>query len=415
MLTHDNIIFQCGQKQACCGYHGKDVYLHVAPWYHVGGLVSALAMVMVGARHEFLDARQGFDAGEVLDVMQRKTCTSFIAVPTMLRDLVSCWEHKGGGKVLLSVKRVLVGAGGLGQGDAARVKRMLPRAAVLTAYGMTEACSSMSYMDIGDSSEDKGGDPFHSDDVVGENAYVGKVPRGIRMGVLSHQGTVLDEGRGELLTSGRHVFSMYYSPGSQRRQPEHFVLDFRDGTVWFRTGDMGYVRGDQLWLSGRLKDIIKTGGENVHAAEVERVLGSLGGVMECSVFAVPDIRWGEAVAAALVIDNREESWTELMRGRDRVLVMGSMASSSTTTEAVEYERIKAYCRERGLAPFKVPKVILVMDGQKSALPKNATGKVIKRGVQDMVLALLARVETPQRLANHPVQNQHKTWQYRAKL
>ena len=115
MLTHDNVVFQCRQKEVCCGYEAGDVYLHVAGLYHVGGLVSALAVVMVGGRHVFLDGYERFDAGEVVEVVAGRGVTSLIAVPTMVRDLVEVGGGRGGGRRLSSVRRVLVGAGGCGR------------------------------------------------------------------------------------------------------------------------------------------------------------------------------------------------------------------------------------------------------------------------------------------------------------
>ncbi len=423
MLTHDNIIFQCGQKKRVCGYHGGDVYLHVAPWFHIGGLVSALSMVMVGAEHVFLkrggrDSRgSGFDAGEVLDVLEQERCTSLIAVPTMVRDLARRCEAQGG-RALPYVERVLVGAGGLGPEDVRRVRRMLPGAVVMTAYGMTEACSSMSYLTVA-GRESGGMDSNESNESnesngPGDAAYVGKVPGGIRVGVLSAQGTVLDNGRGELVTSGRHVFKSYFVPqpvslppgaadltpqtsSRGRPEPEHFVLDFRDGSVWFRTGDVGIVHDNKIWLCGRIKDVIKTGGENVHAAEVERVLAALQGIQECSVFPVPDVRWGEAVAAVVVVDG---TWDHFLRGQDTVL-----ATAGEQRASALYDHLKGHCRERGLAPFKVPKVIIVMDARTHALPKNATGKVLKRELQDATVALLSRERQRERPANDHTQNQ----------
>ena len=414
MLTHDNIIFQCGQKERVCGYHGGDVYLHVAPWFHVGGLVSALSMVMVGAEHVFMERSgyesrgAGFDANEVLDVLEREGCTSFIAVPTMVRDLARQCEARGG-RALLSVERVLVGAGGLGREDVRRARRMMPGAVLMTAYGMTEACSSISYSRVpdGDCDEDiENGEG-------GNAAYVGEVPPSIRVGVLGARGAILSNGRGELVTNGRHVFKAYFRPRllslapgappsqqpSPMRQPEreqHFVVDPRDGTVWFRTGDVGIVRDKKIWLCGRIKDMIKTGGENVHAAEVERVLAALRGVEECSVFPVPDERWGEAVAAVIVVN---DTWDHLLRGKDCVL-----ATAAERRAAAVYDHLKGHCREQGLASFKVPKAMVVMDGRVHTLPKNATGKVLKRELQGTTVALLSR-ERERRLREPPA-NRH---------
>jgi acyl-CoA synthetase (AMP-forming)/AMP-acid ligase II len=158
-----------------------------------------------------------------------------------------------------------------------------------------------------------------------------------------------------------------------------FVIDYRDGSVWFMTGDTGIVRRGRVWLTGRLKDMIKSGGENVHASEVERVLEGKKGVVECSVYALPDDRWGEVVAAAIVLGETCVHEPTLSNMANRVVCSGS------TT----YLELKSHCVDSGLAPFKVPKYFLLIDGRVGSLPKNATGKVLKGELQEETLGILA--------------------------
>jgi acyl-CoA synthetase (AMP-forming)/AMP-acid ligase II len=121
---------------------------------------------------------------------------------------------------------------------------------------------------------------------------------------------------------------------------------FRNG--FFRTGDIGYQDGSgYVYMLDRLKDMIVTGGENVYSGEVEAVMLSHPVVREVAVFGIPDSRWGEIVAACVVLKP------------DAVLNAEDLAS---------------YCRQ-SLANFKVPRHIEFSD---SDLPKNASGKVLKR-------------------------------------
>jgi acyl-CoA synthetase (AMP-forming)/AMP-acid ligase II len=116
---------------------------------------------------------------------------------------------------------------------------------------------------------------------------------------------------------------------------------------WVRTGDLGHLDEDGfLHLEGRQKDAIITGGETVHAGEVERVLSNLPGVSDAAVIGLPDDTWGEAVSAVLVV-----------------------ASGAALTEAA----ILAACREH-LPGYKCPKRIVFADH----LPKTPVGKVLKR-------------------------------------
>ena len=129
--------------------------------------------------------------------------------------------------------------------------------------------------------------------------------------------------------------------------PQKSAETFRDG--WFRTGDLGRMNEEGfVFIKGRLKDMIITGGQNVHAAEVEEVLIGLPGVADCAVFGLPDDLWGERVTA---------------------LVVRAPGARETVTE----ETLNAACRDR-LAGFKTPKAFLFQD---EPLPRTPTGKVQK--------------------------------------
>ena len=120
-----------------------------------------------------------------------------------------------------------------------------------------------------------------------------------------------------------------------------------DADGWLRTGDLGRLDDEgYLYLSGRRGDKIIRGGENIYPIEVETVLAQHPDVAEVCVFGVPDRKWGEVVAAAVVI-----------RGE----------------AAVDFDALGAFARER-LAGFKVP----THWQQATALPRNATGKVLRR-------------------------------------
>ena len=118
--------------------------------------------------------------------------------------------------------------------------------------------------------------------------------------------------------------------------------------------DIGHLDEEGVvWFSDRLKDIVKTGGENVSSVEVERVLLSSPEITEAAVIGVPDDRWGEAVTAVVVAVDPDVDPTALS------------------------ERLTALCREH-LAGFQVPKRIEVLTG----LPKTATGKIQKHELRE---------------------------------
>jgi len=127
--------------------------------------------------------------------------------------------------------------------------------------------------------------------------------------------------------------------------PAKSAETFRGG--WVHTGDLGCMDdAGHLFIRGRLKDMVITGGQNVHAAEVEEAILHVTGVAECAVFGLPDDLWGERVAAVVVTS-------------------GETAPSAAAVEAA--------CRER-LAGFKLPRQIIF---QEEPLPRTPTGKVQK--------------------------------------
>jgi acyl-CoA synthetase (AMP-forming)/AMP-acid ligase II len=119
---------------------------------------------------------------------------------------------------------------------------------------------------------------------------------------------------------------------------------------WFRTGDMGKVDADGfVYVEDRLKDMIISGGENIYSPEIERVLAEHPAVMEVAIIGVPDERWGETVKAVVALKPDQEA---------------------TEAELIEW------CRER-LAHYKCPKSVDVLE----ALPRNPTGKILKRDLR----------------------------------
>jgi oxalate---CoA ligase len=196
---------------------------------------------------------------------------------------------------------------------------------VLEAYGMTEAAHQMA-----------------SNPLPPEPRQPGSVGRGtgVQIATMNDAGTLLPAGsQGEVVIKGSNVTRGYHN------NPEANAAAFTSG--WFRTGDQGVLdaRG-YLTLVGRLKELINRGGEKISPREIDEALLTHPAVAEAVCFGVPDAKYGEEVAAAVVLRG-EASAADLL----------------------------AHCRER-LAAFKVPKTIhLVMQ-----IPRTATGKVQRRVV-----------------------------------
>jgi long-chain acyl-CoA synthetase len=149
---------------------------------------------------------------------------------------------------------------------------------------------------------------------------------------------------GELIARGANVMRGYWN------NPEETAKAFRDG--FFRTGDIGHQdTAGYFYILDRLKDIIVTGGENVYSGEVEAVISGHPAVREVAVFGVPDPQWGELVMACIVLK---------------------------PGEALRAEDLIALCR-RSLASYKIPRRI---EFSQTDLPKNASGKVLKKTLRE---------------------------------
>ena len=159
---------------------------------------------------------------------------------------------------------------------------------------------------------------------------------------------------GEIVHRSPHAMLGYWN------DPDKTAATFRNG--WFHSGDLGVI-DDEGYLSvvDRKKDMIKTGGENVASREVEETIYAHPAVQEVAIFGISDPRWIEAVTAAVVLRDGED---------------------------VSEADLIAFCRER-LAGFKVPKYVVLLD----ELPKNASGKLLKRELRDRFASLAeARTE-----------------------
>ncbi|MBT3481710.1 MAG: AMP-binding protein, partial [Opitutales bacterium] len=186
--------------------------------------------------------------------------------------------------------------------------------------------------------------PFHGERRPGS---VGQVLPLVHVRLVSEKGDlVTSEGEpGEIQVRGPGVFDEYWN------KPEVTAESFDHG--WFRTGDMAVLETNYYRIMGRLSvDIIKSGGYKLSALEIEATLLQYPEIRECAVIGVADDTWGEAVAAAVVL---EESST------------------------LNLENLRSWCRDK-LSNYKIPQRLLVLE----TLPRNAMGKVTKPAIKDLI-------------------------------
>ncbi|MFD0691930.1 type I polyketide synthase [Actinomadura fibrosa] len=317
--------YNCLWSVAACyvpvpGLSAEDRVLWPLPLFHsLSHIACVLAVTAVGATARILD---GFSAAEVLDALSEDGTTFLAGVPTMYHHLVRAAREQGFRAPHL--RMCLVG----GAVTTAALRRSFEDAfgaPLLDAYGSTETCGSITInWPTGARVEGSCGLP---------------VPGlGVRLVDPETMADVAADEEGEVWVRGPSVMAGYHN------QPEATAEAFRDG--WYRTGDL--ARRDAagyFTITGRIKELIIRGGENIHPAEVEEVLRSQPGVADVAVTGRPHEVLGEVPVAFVV-----------------------PAGGGPDPEA-----LLAACRER-LVHFKVPEQIYEID----EVPRTASGKVARR-------------------------------------
>jgi fatty-acyl-CoA synthase len=289
-----------------------DTVLTVLPLFHVGGLcIQTLPALYAGAR-VLLHAR--FHPGDVLAAIARDRPTLTLQVPATMKALID--HPQWAATPLESLRAVWAGSSLLPQ---ALVEAFHARGVpVCNVYGATETGPFSLALP-----------PEHAFDHVGSCGWPAP-------GVEAQLGHAHGDAA-ELLLRGPNVVERYW--------PE---VPARGTQGWFATGDLARQAGDGSYtIVGRAKELIISGGENIHPAEVEGALASHPAVAECACFALPDAKWGEVVAAAVVLQP------------------GAQAGEGELTEHLAAR----------IARFKLPRRWFFRE----ELPKTALGKV-QRGV-----------------------------------
>ena len=318
-LTHFNNAAAVALFQAF-DMTSRDVVMTVWPAFGRGGYAWLASGLLFGARNVLMD----FNPGEALRLIEAERVTIVNLVPTMAAMMLS--EPSLTSRDLKSL-RALVFAGAMFPTPLRErvVSGLCPE--IYEYYGMQETgilTLSTPY------------DRREQPKSIGQPAGFADVRIVRADGSLANPGEI-----GEITGRSPATVTSYFD------NPEKSAETFRGG--WVHTGDLGMIdENGFVFIKGRLKDMIITGGQNVHAAEVEEALLGIQGVGDCAVFGLPDELWGERVSALIV-------------------------KAPSAGEALTEETVKAACRER-LAGFKTPKTIFF---QPEPLPRTPTGKVQK--------------------------------------
>ncbi|KAL8106957.1 hypothetical protein AgCh_023674 [Apium graveolens] len=362
-LSHSAFIIQSLAKIAAVGYGENDVYLHTAPLYHIGGLSSAISMLMVGGCHVLMPK---FEAALALKAINQYEVTSFITVPAILADMVSVIRTTETWDRLLSVNKILNGGGSLSVELLKDAIQIFPRSKIISAYGMTEACSSLTFMTLYDSTKENS-----VQSSINEKSNLHE-PRGVCVGKTApHVDLEINSEdvshSGRILVRGPHMMLGYWGqiPTIKESVPCN--------GCWFDTGDIGRLDNDgNVWLIGRKNGRIKSGGENVYPEEVEAVLMEHPGVSRAVVVGLPDTRLTEIVVACIQLKPKW-TWTDYC----------SKPSAKDNYQCLSSEILQNFCRDKNLTRFKVPKYCIIWT---KSLPLTTTGKLRRDQVRSEVMS-----------------------------
>ncbi len=302
----------------------EDIFLLTLPLYHIHGIGVALCGALsVG---NFTILMKKFDASDVLETMQKRKVTLFMGVPTMYYKLL---EVDGIEKYDLSSMRLFVsGSAPLSKDLFYQLKKILGHE-ILERAGMSETMMNFS-------------NPYDGERIPGS---VGPCLPGVKVKIVDKNfNEVSADTEGEILLKGPNVFHGYWNKEKFNREI------FKDG--WFITGDTGKIdEKGYVYIIGRSKDVIISGGINIYPREIEDVIESMPQVRECAVVGIPDKEFGESVKAYVILNPGKK---------------------------LAEEDVVAYCKEK-LASFKKPKYVEFLD----ALPKNTMGKILKEELRKM--------------------------------
>ncbi|WP_433602090.1 AMP-binding protein [Nocardia sp. CA-135953] len=338
-LSHHNILNNGYFVGELCGYTEQDRICVPVPFYHCFGMVMGnLASTSHGAA--VVIPAPAFDPVATLDAVAAQRCTSLYGVPTMFIAILA--ELDSGKHVDLSSLRTGIMAGAPCPVEV--MKRVIDRmgmSEVCICYGMTET-SPVSTQTRRDDGLDR------------RTATVGRVGPHLEVKIVDPAtGLTVPRGEpGELCTRGYSVMLGYWS------EPEK-TAEAIDAARWMHTGDIGVMDDDgYLAITGRIKDMVIRGGENIYPREIEEFLYTHPDILDAQVIGVPDPKYGEELMA----------WIRMKDG----------------TTPLDADAIRAFCTGK-LAHFKIPRYVHIVE----EFPMTVTGKIRKAEMRELAVELLA--------------------------
>lgn len=308
------------------GMSGDDIDLHTLPLYHCAQLDCFLGPdIYLGATSVILP---GPVASDILAAMQSEGVTKFFAAPTVWISLLRSPDFAGAD--LSRLAKGYYGASAMPVEVLREIQTRLPQLRLWNFYGQTEMAPLATILG--------------PDEQMSHAGSAGRPACNVETRIVDDDDVpVPPRTVGEIVHRSPQATLGYF------RNEEKTAESFRHG--WFHSGDLGYVDDEgRLYVVDRKKDMIKSGGENVASREVEEAIYLMDGVAEVAVFGISDPVWVEAVTAAVVPKAGADLTPELVIAHARSVLAG----------------------------FKTPKHVVIV----SALPKNPSGKILKRQLRE---------------------------------
>jgi fatty-acyl-CoA synthase len=330
IIPHRQVLFNAINTVISWGLTEHDVSPVFTPLFHAGGLFAFLTPILyVGGR---IVLARAFDPAATLRTITDERCTAILGVPTLFQMWL---DSEGFAAADFRHVHFFINGGAACPPQLVQAWRDQKGVVFRQGYGLTEVgvnCFSATDADAAHQPGSVGKPIFHSAMRIVDPAT--------SVDVAACQ-------TGELLIRGPHVCTGYW------RKPEATAAALKDG--WFHTGDMAHRDAEGFYfIDGRYKDMIKSGGENIYAAEVEGVFRQHPAVKDAALIGKPDKTWGE---------------------------IGVLIVVCAEGAAVDAEILRSFCLDR-LARYKLPKAIIFAD----SLPYSPYGKVEKAKLRELYLA-----------------------------
>lgn len=344
ILTHGNILYNSYVCHQMIDLEATDTALCIMPLFHVNAQIASMMSTLWAGATVVLE--ESFKPRSFIDTLKKHRCTTFSGVPTIYNFLNELKEAEG--QDLSFLKACICGAAPMPVEVFNKFEEKF-KGKIIEGYGLSEGTCVSSL------------NPMHGQRKIGS---IGLTIPGQKMAIVAHGGAqvgaatdggaptvnanfhdrneFLPDGEiGEIVIQGPNMMTGYYKKDDANKQT---IID-----GWLHTGDLGYRDAEgYFYITGRKKEMIIQGGENIYPKEIEEVLYKFDPVSECAIVGIPDKKYGEVVGAFII------------------------PKEGATITASD---VRTYLREK-IANYKMPKVIEFV----TAFPKTATGKIQKNKI-----------------------------------